>query len=137
MIQNLYLQNWQCFVSGTLDSKPITIDTGFSISLLDKQLYYLLSPVPSLQPLPFSVSWAGDKPLIGLDKTLFSIAINDDTFQVQLVVTRNILFPVVLGIDFLQLHGGIISFPTNQLYLTKSSPKPTDEPINTNRIRST
>ena len=42
--------------------------------------------------------------------------------------------PVVLGIDFLQTHGGIISFPTNQLYLTTSSPTPTDHPINNNHI---
>ena len=55
----------------------------------------------------------------------------------QLVVTGNILFPVVLGIDFLQTYGGIISFPTNQLYLTTSSPKPADQPLNTNRIYNT
>ena len=59
------------------------------------------------------------------------------TFQVQLVVTRNILLPVVLGIDFLQTHGGNINFPTNQLYLTNSSPKPADQPINANRIHNT
>ena len=50
----------------------------------------------------------------------------------QLVVTRNILLPVVLGIDFLQARGGVISFPTNQLYLTNPSPKPTESLINTN-----
>ena len=44
---------------------------------------------------------------------------------------------MVWGIDFLQLHGGIISFPTNQLYLTNSSPKPADQPTNTNRIHNT
>ena len=53
------------------------------------------------------------------------------------VVTRNILFPVVLGINFLQTHGGIISFPTNQLYLTTSAPTPADQPINTNHIYNT
>ena len=49
----------------------------------------------------------------------------------QLVVTRNIPFPVALGIDFLQTNGRVISFPTNQLYLAKLSPQPTDPPINT------
>ena len=60
--------------------------------------------------LPFSVSGAADKPLIALGKTFISIAIHYDTCRVQLAVTRNILFPVVLGINFLQTHGGIISF---------------------------
>ena len=139
MIQNHALQDQQCLVSGSLDNKPITIltDTSSSISLLDEQLYYSLSSVPPLQPLSFSVSGADDKPLIMLGKTFISIAIDKDTFQVQLVVTRNILFPVVLGIDFLQTHGGIMNFPTNQLYLTNPSPKPTDPPINANHIHNT
>ena len=84
---------------------------------MDEQLYYSLSLVAPLQPILFS----HDTPLIALGKTVTSIAIDDATFRVQLVVTRNILFPVVLGIDFLRTHGGIISFPTNQLYLTNSS----------------
>ena len=120
--------NCQCLVSGTLDHKPITIliNTGSSISVLDEQLYCSLFFVPLLQPIQFSVSGAGadDRPLIALGITSLSIAIDDNTFQVQLVLTRNILFPVVLGINFLQTHGGIISFPTNQLYLTNSSPNP-------------
>ena len=104
--------NCQWLVSGTLDHKPITmsIDTGSSISLLDEQLYCLLSFVQLLQPIQFSVSGADDRPVIALGINSLSIAIDDNTFQVQLVVTRNILFPVVLGINFLQTHGGIISF---------------------------
>ena len=113
------------------------IDTGSSISLLNEQLYCSLSFVPPLQPIQFSVSGADDRPLIALGITSLSIAIDDNTFQVQLVVTRNIPFPVVLGIDFLQKHGGIISFPTNQLYLTNSSPKPANQHINANRIYNT
>ena len=105
-----------------------------SISLLDEQLYCLLSFVPMLQPVQFSLSGADDRPLIALSTTLLSIAIDDNIFQVQFFVTRNILLPVVLGIDFLQTHGRIISFPTKQLYLTTSSSKPADKPINTNRI---
>ena len=139
VIQNHALKDRQCLVSGSLDNKPATflIDTGCSISLLHEQLYHLLYSVPPLQPLSFSVSGADDKPLIMLGKTFISIAIDKDTFQVQLVVTRNILFPVVLGIDFLQTHGGIMNFPTNQLYLTNPSPKPTDPPINANHIHNT
>ena len=103
VIQNHTLKDRQCLVSGTLDHKPITIliDTGFSISLLDEQLYCSLSIVPPLQPIQFSVSGADDRFLIALGITSLSIAIDDNTFQVQLVVTRNILFLVVLGIDFL------------------------------------
>ena len=86
-----------------------------SISLLDEQLYCLLSFVPMLQPVQFSLSGADDRPLIALSTTLLSIAIDDNIFQVQFFVTRNILLPVVLGIDFLQTHGRIISFPTKQL----------------------
>ena len=58
VIQNHALQDWQCLVSANLDNKHITvlIDTGFSISLLDEQLYYLLSLVPPLQPILFSIS---------------------------------------------------------------------------------
>ena len=98
VIQNHALQDRQGLVSGTLDSKPISIliDTGSSISLLDEQLDCLLSFVPLLQPKQFSVSGADDRPLIALGITLLPIAIDDNTFQVQLVVTRNILFPVVL-----------------------------------------
>ena len=55
----------------------------------------------------------------------------------QLVVTKNILFPIVLGTDFLQTHNGIISFLTNQLYLTNFSPKPTASPINVNLMYNT
>ena len=126
----------QCLVSGTLDHKPITFlrDTGSSISLLDEQLYWSLSFVPLLQSIQFSVSGADDRHLVLLGITSLLIAIDDNTFQVQLVVTRNILFPVVLGIDFLQTHGGITSFPTSRLYLTKSSPKTADQSINANHI---
>ena len=136
VIQNHALKDHQCLVSGTLDHKPIMIliDTGSSISLLDEKLYCSLSSVPPLQPIQFSVLRADDRPLIALGITLLSIAIDDNIFQVQLVVTRNILFPVALGIDFPQTRGGIISFPTNQLYPTTSSPTPADQPINTNRI---
>ena len=74
--------------------------------------------MPPLQPIQFSVSRTDDRLLIALGVTSLSLAIDDNTFQVQLFVTRNILFPVVLGIDFLQTYGGIISFRTNQLYLT-------------------
>ena len=139
MIQNHALQDWQCLVSGNLDNKPIfsLIDTGSSISLLDGQLYYSLSLVPLLQPIPFSVSGADGKPQIALRKTFVSIAIDSDIFWVQLVVTKNILLPVVLGIDFLQTHVGVISFPTNQLYLTNPSPKPNDSHINTNHTHNT
>ena len=137
VIQDHALQDRECLVSGTLDHKPMTvlIDTGSSISLLDEQLYCLLPFVPPLQPIQFSV--ADDRPLIALGITSLSIATDDNTFQAQLAVTRNILFPEILGIDFLQIHGGIISFPTNQLYLTTSSPKPADQPINANRIYNT
>ena len=137
VIQDHALQDRECLVSGTLDHKPMTvlIDTGSSISLLDEQLYCLLPFVPPLQPIQFS--GADDRPLIALGITSLSIATDDNTFQAQLVVTRNILFPEILGIDFLQIHGGIISFPTNQLYLTTSSPKPADQPINANRIYNT
>ena len=100
------------------------MDTSSSISLLNQQLYCSLSFVPPLQPIQFSVSGADDRPLIRLGITPLSIAIDDKKFQVQLV-TRNILFPVVLGIDFLQTHGGIMSFPTNQLYLTSLPNPPT------------
>ena len=137
VIQNHALKDCQCLVSCTLDHKTITIliDTGSSISLLDEQLYCLLPFVPPLQPIQFSV--ADDRPLIALGITSLSIATDDNTFQAQLVVTRNILFPEILGIDFLQIHGGIISFPTNQLYLTTSSSTPADQPINPNRIYNT
>ena len=93
--------------------------------------------MPPLQPIPFSILGADDKPLVALGKTSLTIAIDDNTFQVQLVVMRSILFPVVLGIDFLQTHGGIISFPTNQLYFTNPCPKPANPPINTNYIYNT
>ena len=137
VIQDHALQDRECLVSGTLDHKPMTvlIDTGSSISLLDEQLYCLLPFVPPLQPIQFS--GADDRPLIALGITSLSIATDDNTFQAQLVVTRNILFPEILGIDFLQIHGGIISFPTNQLYLTTSSSTPADQPINPNRIYNT
>ena len=137
VIQNHALKDCQCLVSCTLDHKTITIliDTGSSISLLDEQLYCLLPFVPPLQPIQFS--GADDRPLIALGITSLSIATDDNTFQAQLVVTRNILFPEILGIDFLQIHGGIISFPTNQLYLTTSSSTPADQPINPNRIYNT
>ena len=99
MIQNHALQDRQCLVSGTLDSKPfsILIDTGSSTSLLDEQLDCLLSFVPLLQPKQFSVSEASDRPLIALGITSLPIAIDDNTFQVQLVVTRNILFTCGIG----------------------------------------
>ena len=71
---------------------------------------------------------------MALDIASLPIAVDNNTFQVQLVVTRNILFLVVLGINFLQTHGGIISFPTNQLYLPTSSPTPADQLINANHI---
>ena len=66
VIQNHALKDCQCLVSGTLDHKPITIliDTGFSISLLDEQLYCSLSFVPPLQPIQFLVSGADNRPLI-------------------------------------------------------------------------
>ena len=139
IIQNHVLKDRRCLVSGTLNHKPITIliDIGSSISFSDEQLYCLLSFVPSLQPIQFSVSGVDDRSLIALGMTSLSIAFDDKTFQVQLVVTRNILFRVVLGINFLQIHGGIISFPTNQLYLTTSSSTPADQPINPNRIYNT
>ena len=136
VIQNHALKDRQCPVSSNVDNKPITIliDTGTSISLHQHHHYnpYSLSSTPPLQPMPFSVSGEDGKPLIVLDKTFLSIAIDDNTFRVQLVVIRNILFPVVLGIDFLQTHGGIISFPTNHLYLTNPPPKSTEPPIHTN-----
>ena len=136
IIKNHALKDRQCLVSGTLDHKPITIliDTGSSINLFDEQLYCLLSFVPPLRPIQFSVSGPDDRSLIALGITSQSIAIDDNTFQIQLAVTRNILFPVVLGVDFLQTHGGIISFPTKQLYLTTSSPTPTDHPIITSTM---
>ena len=139
VIQNHALKDRQCLVSGTLDHKPIAIltDTGSSINLLDEQLYCSLSFAPPLQPIKFSVSGADDRSLIALGITSLPITIDDNTFQVQFVVTRNILFPVVLRINFLQTHGGIISFPTNQLYLTTSSSTPADQPINPNRIYNT
>ena len=82
MIQDHALRGRQCLVSCSLDNKPITIliDTGSSISLIDEQLYYSLSLVPPLQPTPFSVSRADDKPIIVLGKTAISIAIEDATF---------------------------------------------------------
>ena len=55
----------------------------------------------------------------------------------QLVVTRNILFPVALEIHFLRTHNDIISFLNDQLYLTNSSPKPAAPPINANIIYNT
>ena len=70
--------------------------------------------------IQFTVSGADGKPVISLGKTYLTIATEDDTFAVQLVVTRNILFPTVLGIDFIQKYGGVIRFLTNQLHLTKT-----------------
>ena len=139
VIQNHALQDWQCLESGSLDNKLITIliDTGSSISLMDKQVYYSFSLVPPLQPTPSSVSSIDDKPLVALGKTAISIAINEAMFQVQLVVTRNVLFSEVLRIDFLRIHGWVISFPTNQLYLTNPSPKPVDSSVNTNHLHNT
>ena len=104
---------------------------------MDEQLYYSLSLVPLLQPTPFSVSRADDKPLIVLGKIAIPIAIDDNPFQVRVVVTRNILFPEVLVIDFLQTHGEIICFQTNQLYFTNSSPKPAAPPINATHVYNT
>ena len=99
VIQNHALKDRQCLVSDTLDHKPITIliDTGSSITLLDEQLYCSLSIVPPQQPIQFSVSGADDRPLIALGVTSWSIAIDDNTFQVQLVVTRYYPFPCGIG----------------------------------------
>ena len=139
VVQHHALLHCQCLVSGSLDDIPISvlIDTGSSIRLLDERLHYLLPSIPPLQPAQFSVSGADDRPLIVLSMATLSIAINNNTFRVQLVFTRNILFPVVLGINFLQTHDGIISFPKNQLYLTNSPPKPAGLPINANLIHNT
>ena len=130
VIQNHALKDRPCLVSSTLDNKPITIliDTGSSISLLDEQLYCLLSFVPPLQPIQFSVSGVDDRPLIALGLTSLPLAIDDNTFQVELAVSRNILFPVVLGINFLQRHGGIIRFVINHLYLSNSPTSQTRRP---------
>ena len=70
--------------------KPIAIliDTGYSISLLDEKLHCPLSLVPPLQPIQFSVSGADDRCLIALGITSLPIAIDGNTFQVQLVITR-------------------------------------------------
>ena len=138
MIQNRALQDQQRLVLDNLDNKPIIIliDTGSSIGLLDEQLYYSLSSVTPLQPILFSVSEADNRPLIALGKTFISIAINDETFRVQLIVTRNILFTVVLRTGFLKTHGGVISFSTNQLYLTNPSPKPNKSPISNDHINN-
>ena len=136
-IQNHALKDRQCLVSGTLDTQ--TYHDFDRYRFLYKPLGWTTTTytVPPLQPIQFSVSGADDRPVIALGITSLFIAIGDNTFQVQLVVTGNILFPVVLGIDFLRTYGGIISFPTNQLYLTTSSPKPADQPLNTNRIYNT
>ena len=90
VIQNHALKDRQCLVSGTLYHKPIAIliDKGSSISLLDEQLHCPLSLVPPLQPIQFSVSGADDRCLIALGITSLPIAIDDNTFQVQFVVTR-------------------------------------------------
>ena len=126
-------------MSSSLDNKPIKvlIDSGSSVSLLVEQLHYSLSLVLPLETIPFLISGSDDKLLIALDKTFLSIAINDNTLWVQLVVTRNILLTVVLQIVFLQTHGGIISYPTNQLYIANPSPKPVNSPINTGHIHNT
>ena len=58
--------------------------------------------------------------------TFISIAIDDNTFRVQLVV-----------IDFLQTQSEIISFPNNQLYLNNPSLQPIDPPINTHQANET
>ena len=130
VIQNHALKDQPCLVSSTLDNKPFTIliDTGSSISLLDEQLYRLLSFVPPLQPIQFSVSGVDDRPLIALGLTSLPLAIDDNTFQVELAVSRNILFPVVLEINFLQRHGGIIRFLINHLYLSNSPTSQTRRP---------
>ena len=130
VIQNHALKDRPCLVSSTLDNKPITIliDRGSSINLLDEQLYRLLSFVPPLQPIQFSVSGVDDRPLIALGLTSLPLAIDDNTFHVELAVSRNILFPVVLGINFLQRHGGIIRFLINHLYLSNSPTSQTSRP---------
>lgn len=115
----------------------ILIDTCSSISLLDKQLHHLLSFVQSLQPIQFSVSGADSRPLIVLNLTSLPFAIDDNASEVQIVVARNILFCVILGINFLQRHGVFIMFPTHQLYLSNSSLKTVDQPIKPNRIYNT
>ena len=80
VIQNHALLDCQCLVSGSLDNIPITIliDTGSSISLLDEHLYYLLSSIPPLQPIQFSVSGADDRSLIALGTATLSMAINNN-----------------------------------------------------------
>ena len=102
-MQTHALQDRECLLSSNLDNETITIliDTNSPFSLLGEQLYYLLSSIPPLEPILFSVSGEDNKPLIVLGETFISITINDDTFWLQLVVTRNILFPVVLGVYFL------------------------------------
>ena len=42
--------------------------------------------------------------------------------------------PVVLGIDYLQRHGSLISLLTDQLHFTNSSPNNAEQPMNVNRI---
>ena len=80
----------------------ILIDTSSSISFLDEKLKYSLSSISPLQLIELAVLDTDDKRPISLDKTVLPIAIDDDdTFVLHLIVTRNMLFPVVMGINFL------------------------------------
>ena len=81
-MQTHALQDRECLLSSNLDNETITIliDTNSPFSLLGEQLYYLLSSIPPLEPILFSVSGEDNKPLIVLGETFISITINDDTF---------------------------------------------------------
>ena len=103
VIQNHALQEQQCLVSSKVDNKIISIliNTGSSIGLLDEKQYYLLSSTPPPQFIPFLVLGSGNKRLNLLGKTLLPIVIDDDAFLVQHIVTKNILFLIVLEVSYL------------------------------------
>ena len=122
VIQNHALQEQQCLVSGKVDNKIISIliNTGSSIGLLDEKRYYSLSSIPPPQFIPFLVLGSGNKRLNLLGKTLLPIVIDDDAFLVQHIVTKNILFLIVLEVSYLNPLDNIFGsdkFNTLRLWL--------------------
>ena len=109
-------------ISGKINGHQVKmlVDSGSVANIIDCLLFDKVKATENkITPTTMKLVGADSNYLEVLGETSMEITVDDQVFTTKLVVTKNLIQPLILGINFLKKYKGVLDFATNQIVFKK------------------
>ena len=98
------------------------IDSGSVANIIDYNLFEKIKTMSNnITPTSMQLVGAGSNELTVVGETTLPITIDNQDFKTTMVITKDLIQPLILGVKFLTEHNGVLDFSRQQIIFKKNN----------------